>query len=82
MAGSSVGAETPVGTTIVERIAALEGIDPLDLTVPLYDVIDPEALDSLVTANREGDTPNTLRIQFTYNGHVVTVDGSGEIDID
>ena len=38
---------TLVGTDIVERIADCEGIDPVDLDVLLYDVIDPDALEAL-----------------------------------
>ncbi|QSW98174.1 HalOD1 output domain-containing protein [Haloterrigena alkaliphila] len=56
---------------IVYRVAEMEERDPLDLP-PIYDSVDPEALDDLAESNE---------IQFEYVGHKITVD-SGTIRID
>ena len=66
--------------TIVERIATLEGRDPVTLP-PLYDTIDPEALDSLVGSSTAGDSRSPTTIRFTYCGYDVRVRGDGEIGI-
>lgn len=46
---------------------------------PLYDYIDPDALESLVTSRRSGDGP---AVRFRYDGHRVTVEGAGTIIIE
>ena len=44
---------TLVGTEIVERIAAREGVDPVDFDVRLYDMIDPDALEAFTNGTSE-----------------------------
>ncbi|MFB1066276.1 HalOD1 output domain-containing protein [Natrinema sp. H-ect4] len=53
-------------TEIVDRVAEMEEQDPLDLP-PLYDSIDPDALDRLAESSK---------IQFEYIGYNITVDNS------
>lgn len=65
---------------VVERVAALEGADPTELE-PLFEVIDPEALDMLIESECDPDESD-LRIEFTYHGHDVTVTARGTIHID
>lgn len=63
---------------MVERVANSEGVDPLELS-PLYDAIDPDALDSLVgCSNGDG---SDLEIEFTYCGYDVTVSGEGVVHL-
>lgn len=70
---------TPVGAvppseSIVEQVAACEGVDQTELT-PLFEAIDPEALDKLVeTRQRNGSLD---RVTFTYHGYAVNVTGDG-----
>lgn len=73
---------TSVGTEIVERIAAREGVDPVDLDVLLYEVIDADALEALTNDTGDHQTQATLRVEFTYNGYAVTVGGRGRVIID
>lgn len=73
---------TPVGIQIVERIAAREGSDPVALDDQLYDVIDPDALESLTNDTGDRGTRANLRVEFTYHGYAVTVDGAGRVTID
>lgn len=53
-------ADTPPSIAIVEAIAAIENIDPTDfqanLGIRLYDQIDPEALNRLITGTSDGAT--------------------------
>lgn len=72
---------TLVGTEIVERVADREGVDPVDLNVLLYDVIDADALETLSNTSDRQPQAN-LCIEFTYHGYAVTVVGSGKIIID
>ncbi|MCU4751351.1 hypothetical protein OB919_05040 [Halobacteria archaeon AArc-curdl1] len=67
--------ETPLSMQVIQAVADHKGIDPLELSTPLYYSLDPEALDSVFQ-----DT--TGHLTFEYDGYTVTVDSSGAIDLD
>ena len=59
---------------VVTTVAEVEDVDPLELTPPLYEVIDPDALESLFANDR------TLgKVIFNYNGYEVSVFSDGYI---
>ena len=60
---------------VLEVVAAVEGCDPTELDVPLYECIDPDALDAVV------DSPLSRRIRFTYHGYELAVDGDGTVTV-
>lgn len=69
-----------VSNKVVKRVAEVEDVDPRELTPPLYDVIDPDALDqifaSIPAAGRmEG------QVTFSYNGYEITVCGDGYVSV-
>lgn len=67
--GSSTARDPPATTEdIVRAVAEREGVCETDLT-PLYHVVDPEALDAMVT-----HTDTTVSISFDYEGYTVTVE--------
>ncbi|MFP8955155.1 HalOD1 output domain-containing protein [Natrialbaceae archaeon A-CW3] len=60
-------------TAIIATVAAVKDVDPLDLS-PLYDVVDPDALDTLF--QRDAETTERQRVDFDYEGcHVVLTGG-------
>jgi len=61
---------------VVSLVAQEEGCAPLELD-PLYDAVDPEALDSICTATPD----SSLRLSFDYTGYTVLVDGSGIVQL-
>lgn len=65
---------------VVEAVADAEDVDPLDLGAPLYDVIDPDALDALFGTTHEGGR-RTGRVTFEYCGHTVVVASDGAVTI-
>lgn len=67
-------AHTDTTERIVETVATTKSVDPLDLP-PLYDSIDPEALEKLVDRMDEGE------VVFTYAGTEVTVTEDGSVDV-
>lgn len=69
---------TRVSDRVLEAVADARGTDPLELDRPLYDVVDPDALDALFAAD---DGTDTLRVEFTYGGYRVTVRGDGQIGV-
>lgn len=61
---------------IVEEVADREGTPPTDLP-PLYDRVDPDALEMIV----ESADSDALTIEFTYDDCIVSVDGDGRVDV-
>lgn len=57
--------------TVVAALAENADVDPLEFDVPLYEAIDPDALDALF----EGSETAQLRVTFTYESYDVTVEG-------
>ena len=64
---------------VVERVAALEGVSPLEVTPPLYSAIDPDALDSLFVSRTTGERRSGVRLQFSFNGYDVEVGRDGVV---
>ncbi|QCW02055.1 HalOD1 output domain-containing protein [Natrinema pallidum] len=60
------GSDSPSQTVL--RAVATETNTPVLELEPLYDTIDPEALNTLVTGN------GTVRVAFDYQDFTVTVD--------
>ena len=57
-------------TAIAER----EGVDAGELGIPLYEVIDPDALEVLFK-------DDTGQVTFEYQGYTVTVDHTGDVNL-
>jgi len=66
----AIAQETTVHESVIYAVANAVGVDPIDLD-PLYDTIDPEAVDALFDDGFEG------RLAFTYEGHDVVVTSDG-----
>lgn len=64
-----------ISERVVQQVAATTGRDPLELPV-LHDVLDPDALDTLVEGMSDG------RVSFTYAGQEVTIASDGEITLE
>lgn len=66
-----------VSTSVVQTVAQATNREPDELE-PLYDVVDPDALDALF----EGDDASArVRVVFTYEGYQVTVSGAGDVEV-
>ena len=65
---------TPV-YAVVSAVAEAEDVDPVDLP-PLYNAIDPEALNALFTSRN--DTA-VATVEFEYAGYTVAIHGTGEV---
>lgn len=59
---------------LVQEVATYTGVDPLELP-PLYDAIDPVALDTCVSALTGID------VSFEYAGIPITVESTGDLQI-
>lgn len=77
-AGGGISADTDVSTTVVTAVARASGTDPTELP-PLYEHVDPEALNALVTHNFNRPGHVDLTVTFTFNGYDVVVSDDGEV---
>lgn len=73
---SNAGDES-MSETVVDAVADAKGVDPLDLE-PLYDAIDPDALDSLF-AEAPGASASPTELRFEMDGCEVVVRGGGTV---
>ncbi len=71
-----VGTEE-ICTVVVNAVADAHGVHPLDLEPKLYDVIEPDALADLWSAN--DSPPRSLEISFSMAGCEVVVNGDGRV---
>lgn len=69
-----------VSERVIEAVAEREGVDTTGLRTPLYDAVDPDALDALFAASDESGTAER-RLRFTYHGYDVIVGGDGAITV-
>jgi len=66
-----------ISDQIIREVAAKEGVDPVELTPPLFAVIEPDALDSLF-----GNPDSRPAISFTWQGYTISVGSEWQISID
>lgn len=66
-----------VATTIIETLAAAEGVDPCDLDIRIGDVVDPDVLNTLF----ESATDSSGRFTVPLGGYLVRVTAAGEITL-
>ncbi|WP_050031991.1 HalOD1 output domain-containing protein [Halorubrum halophilum] len=69
----------PPSTAVVEAVATANGRDPLEMPC-LYDTLDVDALDGLLTSDRT-DAQGNISVSFTYDGTFVWVDSGGAIEV-
>ncbi|QSW97871.1 HalOD1 output domain-containing protein [Haloterrigena alkaliphila] len=75
----SLSNETP-SLELIEQVASLEETDPMALP-PLYDAIDPEALDSLCRSSASDGAMTEPTVHFTYCGYDVRVGAAGDVAV-
>jgi len=67
---------------IVEAVADSEGVEPVDLDPPLFDVLDGDLLNALVQSNERSDATDSLELSFTYHGYHVYVEAGGTVTVE
>ena len=84
-----VAADEPVSEAVVAAVTdhVGRGSDATDSPAeqrtlePLYDVVDPDALDRLFGSTERTSADRFGRVTFRYGGHEVTVSSSGLIQL-
>ncbi|SNZ04152.1 hypothetical protein SAMN06269185_0464 [Natronoarchaeum philippinense] len=72
-------ASRSLSDAVVKALADAEDADPLDLD-PLYEVIDPDALDALFARTGDGDRREG-RVEFRASGYHVEVTSTGRVHL-
>lgn len=80
MAGMSRSGGESLCETVVDTVARREGVAPARLDAPLYDVLDPDALEELLSSMEDGD--GLGHVAFDYLGYEVTVYSDGRVTVD
>jgi len=65
-------------TAVAEAIAAATNREPTRMP-PLFEYVDVDALETLVTTGTEADEP--VRVTFSYETHRVSVESDGRITV-
>lgn len=71
--GSTGPHESSLPVAVVEAIAAKADVEPTELDLPLYDAIDPDALDHLFPTDEEGRPATRGHLTFSYADFVVRI---------
>ncbi|WP_424018975.1 HalOD1 output domain-containing protein [Halorientalis pallida] len=73
------GSNKPIVESVVNAVARVEGVDPVDLSEPVFAFVDPDALDALVASSQSG---TGLTVVFEAWGHEIVIEGDGTITVD
>lgn len=68
--------DSSVSLTVIEALAEAQGVSPTDIDTPLYETVDPEALETLFEPT---DDSATGRVVFEIEGFEVTVTASHDV---
>lgn len=71
----------PLSVRVAREIADHEGVDPTELSPPLYHSLDPTALNSLFEPTASGG-PRAGRVTFTYDRKRIAVDSDGDVTVE
>ena len=72
--------EIAPSTAVIELLAEESGQDPIELD-PLYETIDPEALDQLIRGNGANPHDHILAVSFSYNEYAVVILSGGLVEL-
>ena len=67
-------------TAVTELIAEESGQDPTELD-PLYESIDPDALDRLIRGNGVNPHEHRLTVSFSFRGYAVVIQSGGLVEL-
>lgn len=71
------GRDEEVSTAVIRALEEVTGT-PAGEATPLYNAVDPDALDALF---RDRDTDDDYLVQFEHDGYRITVTGDAEVRI-
>ncbi|MDG5761260.1 hypothetical protein QA600_18175 [Natronococcus sp. A-GB1] len=82
MSGSTHSSLGSPSLRVVKAVANAEGVDPVELEPPLYDAVDPNAIDELFDPTTAPNAARNGRLHFRYRGYDVTVRSDGTVSLE
>lgn len=82
MEDESTSERADLTTRVVQRVAKKEGLNATDLSKPLDEVVDPDALEALFSESPDGYQRAAGTIQFTYQGYTIVIDSDQQVSIE
>lgn len=76
----AVREDEQVSEAVIRAVSEQENVD-LQNVAPLYERIDPDALDDFFEPNYDGRVPTVTSVEFDYGGYTVVVRGSGIVEL-
>lgn len=70
-----------VSEAVVTAVADAKGVSTVEVSPPLYNVIDPDALETVVASMTSRHDGSTGCVEFSYSGYEVTVTGDGDVSV-
>lgn len=80
MTDERLDAET-TSEAVLSAVAAASGVDVMDLP-PLFEAVDPDALDSLFQADTDSNRVPVGYVRFEYYGYEVIVDENNDVTLE
>lgn len=80
MPSTNLADDDRISAAVVDALADANGVDPLELD-PLYETIDPDALDSLFSTTDGSTRTHHGKVRFTTNGYEVEVTSTGRVHL-
>ena len=77
---TAIDPATNPSEAVVDAVATLDGVPAIELE-PLYDAVEPDALDALFEHARRTDDPGSQTLTFAYAGYQISVSGDGTIEV-
>jgi hypothetical protein len=71
---------TSPSVAVIEAVADVAGCEQTELD-PLYDSVDPDALDTIIEGDRQTVLDGMTTVTFTLAGYEVTVYADGEVAV-
>lgn len=72
--------EVTPSSKVVEAIARREGISATEQSPPLYNVVDTDALDALLSKNSTLEN-RSIEVSFEYQGYDVSVESGDVVEV-
>lgn len=66
---------------IPQQLAAHQGVDPAELSPPVGEIIDLEALERTVSTAANGNVSTASTVTFEYDTLTVTVEAAESVDV-
>ncbi|WP_458209989.1 HalOD1 output domain-containing protein [Haladaptatus sp. NG-SE-30] len=69
-----------ISEAVLHAVGQATDIDPIEMDTPLYDVIDPDALDRLFRPSATSERDTESEVSFTMEGCKVTIIDNRVVD--